>query len=155
MNTTTTDTAPKPAGRVCVLCGGKKTVKHYRSGFSTQVLRCGCCKGTGTITAEKWLKAYTALPRPVRSRAEAIARACHLLNRQADGTPDPTRYGVEILPNGFGGLMVDLLAAGYADVAARAKAAYLADRTCETEAQFDAFVAEVVAARSELPARRS
>lgn len=152
---TTTDTAPKPAARVCVLCGGKKTVKHFRSGFATQVLRCGCCKGTGTISGEKWLKAYTALPKPVRDRRHAIERACHLLNRHADGTPDPTRYGVEILPNGFGGMIADLLAAGYTDIAARAKAAYLADRTCETEAGFDAFVAEVIAARSELPARRA
>ena len=145
MTTTTTD-------RACPICQNGR-VKHYRSGFATQMVRCGCCKGTARVSAAAWLKAFRAMPRTMATRRDAIERACGYLGRHSDGTVDATRGGCEILENGFGGMIADLRAQGFGDVADRAKAAYLADRTCETAEGFEAFVAEVVAARAELTAK--
>ncbi len=139
--------------RTCAICGGKKTVKHYRSGFPTQLVRCGACKGTGLVTAETWLKAWRALPRTFASRAEAIQWACHYLGRHKDGTVDPTRGGVEILHNGVAGFLLDLRAAGFGDVAERVKAVYLTHRPFEADT-FEPFLAEVAAARAEMSAPR-
>jgi hypothetical protein len=140
--------------RTCAICGGTKTVKHYRSGFSTQLLRCGACKGTGLVTAETWLKAWRALPRTFASRADAIEWACHYLGRHKDGTVDPISSGVEILHNGVAGFLLDLRAAGFGDVAERVKAVYLTQRPFEAST-FESFIAEISDARAEMRAPRA
>lgn len=134
--------------RTCPACTNGRTM-HYRSGFSPAVIRCGVCKGKGSVSAAAWLKVFFAMPRAPMARDYAIGLACDALGLRRDGTPDPT-FDMEILRNGVGGLVADLRAQGYGDVADRLKGAYLARRTCETAEGFEAFVAEVVAARVEI-----
>jgi len=138
--------------RTCPLCTNGR-VKHYRSGFAPQVARCGPCKGTTKVSAATWLRMFDATPRGPMTRARAIELACGALGLRADGSEEPTGPGCEILANGVGGLVADLRAQGYGDVADRLKAAYLARRTCESAEGFDAFVGQVIAARAELTTR--
>ena len=138
--------------RTCPVCTNGR-VKHYHSGFAPEIRRCVVCKGTARISAAAWLRVYSASPRAPMTRDRAIKLACDALGLRRDGTEDPSYGGCEILANGVGGLVADLRAQGFGDVAARLKSAYLAQRTCETAEGFEAFVARVVEARAELTAR--
>jgi len=138
--------------RTCPLCTNGR-VKHYRSGFATQIARCGACKGTTKVSAATWLRMFYAAPRGPMTRARAITLACDELGLRPNGSDEPTSNGCNILANGAGGLVADLRAQGFGDVADRFKTAYLARRTCETAEGFEAFIAEVEAARAEITAR--
>lgn len=128
----------------CTICTNGR-VKHFRSGFPTQLVRCGLCRGTGRITAATWLRMFRAAPRPPMSRGQAIATACDFLGRSLNGRRK--ERGCEILENGVGGFVADLRAQGFGDVADRVKAAYLAERPFEAE-KFDRFVDQVEAVRA-------
>ena len=145
MNTNTTAVHP------CHFCQ-KGRVKHF-SWRGTDIDRCKTCKGTGRVTPRTWLIGLSALPRPIASRTEALARTCHALGLNPSGEPYEDRPGVTTLPNGFAGLVADLRAQGYADIAERAKARYLAERPCDT-GNFDRDVSEVERARAAMAAPR-
>lgn len=135
----------------CHFCRDGRVVHYsWRGGES---LRCGACKGTGRVTPRTWLIGLSALPRPIASRTEALARTCHALGLSPSGEPYEDRPGVTTLPNGFAGLVADLRTQGYADIAERAKARYLAERPCDT-GSFDRDVLEVERARAAMAAPR-
>jgi hypothetical protein len=134
--------------RTCPACTNGRT-KHYRSGYSPEARRCTVCKGTARVTAAAWLHVFFAAPRGPMTRATAIKLACNALGLNRDGSEI---CEMEILRNGVGGLVADLRAQGYGDVADRLKSAYLARRTCETAEGFEGFIAEVEAARAEITA---
>lgn len=130
----------------CPTCTNGR-VTHYRSGFAPTLVRCGACKGTGQVSPAVWLRMFQATPRVMTGRKDAIERACEALGLNRDGSRDVTRYGCETLENGVGGLVADLRAQGFGDVADRLKLAYLMARPFEAE-KFEVFVAQVLTARA-------